>query len=130
MSGPRTGAPRGRRYLDDVGPLVDAIPLGRVLTYGDVAGITGWGAPRAVGAVMAEHGLELPWWRVVRADGSLVAGLLGRAKVHWVDEGTPLARGGQAVDLTLARWSGPGADDAEDLDDGVGPGGSGGPAPL
>ena len=101
-------AARPRRYLDDVAPLVDAIPPGRVLTYGDVAELTGWGAPRAVGAVMAQHGLELPWWRVVRADGSLVAGLLGRARVHWADEGTPLAPGGQGVDLALARWEGPG----------------------
>ena len=99
-------APR-RRYLDDVGPLVDAIPPGRVLTYGDVAELTGWGAPRAVGTVMAQHGHELPWWRVVRADGSLAEGLLARARLHWAEEGTPLRVGGDAVDLERARWEGP-----------------------
>ena len=118
----RAAAPaRARRYLDDVAPLVDAIPPGRVLTYGDVAELTGWGAPRAVGAVMAQHGLELPWWRVVRADGSLVAGLLGRARVHWADEGTPLVRGGQGVDLALARWEGPGGSGAPVPPDPPGP---------
>ena len=101
---------RGARYLDDVGPLVDAIPVGRALTYGDVAELTGWGSARAVGAVMAQHGHELPWWRVVRADGSLVEGLLPRARLHWAEEGTPLRRGGGGVDLALARWDAAGAE--------------------
>lgn len=26
-----------------------------------------------MGAFLAEHGSELPWWRVVRADGTLAA---------------------------------------------------------
>ncbi len=95
---------RGARYLDDVGPLVDAIPVGRALTYGDVAELTGWGSARAVGTVMSRHGHELPWWRVVRADGSLVEGLLPRARLHWAEEGTPLQPGGDAVDLAVARW--------------------------
>ncbi len=113
-------APRWR-YLDDVGPLVDAVPPGRVLTYGDVAELTGWGAPRAVGTVMARHGHELPWWRVVRADGSLAEGLLARARLHWAEEGTPLRPGGDAVDLARARW------DAADADPGADPGAQ--PAP-
>jgi alkylated DNA nucleotide flippase Atl1 len=99
-----------RRYLDDVAPLVDAVPSGRVLTYGDVAELTGWGAARAVGAVMSRHGHELPWWRVVRADGSLPEGLLPRARLHWAEEGTPLRQGGAAVDLALARWDAAGLD--------------------
>jgi alkylated DNA nucleotide flippase Atl1 len=99
---------RGRRYLDDVAPLVDAVPPGKVLTYGDVAELTGWGAARAVGAVMSRHGHELPWWRVVRADGSLPPGLLPRARLHWADEGTALLPGGDAVDLDRARWDGQG----------------------
>jgi alkylated DNA nucleotide flippase Atl1 len=105
------GRPPARRYLDDVAPLVEAVPPGCVLTYGDVAELTGWGAARAVGAVMSRHGHELPWWRVVRADGSLPAGLLPRARLHWAEEGTPLRPGGDAVDLERARWGA----------DGVGP---------
>jgi len=99
-----------RRYLDDVGPLVDAVPSGKVLTYADVAELTGWGAARAVGTVMARHGHELPWWRVVRADGSLPEGLLPRARLHWAEEGTPLRRGGDGVDLDRARWDAEGVD--------------------
>ena len=59
---------RSRRYCDDVAPLVDAVLSGKVLTYGDVAELSGWGAARAVGMVMSRHGHELPWWRVVRAE--------------------------------------------------------------
>lgn len=105
---PPVGSARSARYIDDVAPLVESIPPGQALTYGDVAELTGWGAARAVGAAMSRHGVELPWWRVVRADGSLVAGLLARARLHWVDEGTPTITGADgdvvAVDLGRARW--------------------------
>ena len=99
-----SGRPPGTRYLDAVAPLVEAVPPGQVLTYGDVAELTGWGAARAVGMVMSRHGHELPWWRIVRADGSLTPELLPRARLHWADEGTPLRPGGDAVDLERARW--------------------------
>ncbi len=112
MSGDARPPARSARYIDDVAPLVEAIPPGTALTYGDVAELTGWGAARAVGAAMSRHGHELPWWRVVRADGSLVAGLLPRARLHWVEEGTPTVTGDHgeavAVDLALARWEGDG----------------------
>lgn len=107
--------PRSARYIDDVAPLVESIPPGKALTYGDVAELTGWGAARAVGAAMSRHGVELPWWRVVRADGSLVAGLLARARLHWADEGTPTTTGTDgdvvAVDLGRARWD-PGGEES------------------
>ena len=47
------------------------IPPGFVRTYGDVSP----GAPRFAGAVLFEcDDPDLPWWRVVRADGSLAKG--------------------------------------------------------
>ena len=50
---------------------VRAIPQGFVATYGDVSP----GAPRFAGTVLFEgHEPDLPWWRVVRADGSLAKG--------------------------------------------------------
>lgn len=43
---------------------------GEVVSYGEIARRAGRpGAARAVGAFLAEHGGDLPWWRVVRADG-------------------------------------------------------------
>ena len=46
---------------------------GEVATYGEVAEEAGFpGAARAVGNLHA-RGEGLPWWRVIRADGSLAA---------------------------------------------------------
>jgi methylated-DNA-protein-cysteine methyltransferase-like protein len=48
------------------------LAVGEVVSYGEVARRAGRpGAARGVGAFLAEHGGSLPWWRVVRADGSL-----------------------------------------------------------
>jgi methylated-DNA-protein-cysteine methyltransferase-like protein len=46
---------------------------GEVASYGEIAQEAGFpGAARAVGSVLARSE-GLPWWRIVRADGSLVA---------------------------------------------------------
>lgn len=45
---------------------------GEVVTYGEIAAEAGFpGAARAVGSVLARND-GLAWWRVVRADGSLL----------------------------------------------------------
>lgn len=75
---------------------VREIPVGFVRTYGDVSP----GAPRFAGAVLFEcDEPDLPWWRVVRADGSLAKG--ARQKRHLVAEGVPF-RGGR-VEMKVAR---------------------------
>lgn len=52
--------------------VVASLAVAEVVSYGEVARRAGRrGAARAVGAFLAEHGTGLPWWRVVRADGSL-----------------------------------------------------------
>lgn len=56
---------------DDILAAVRAIPRGHVTTYGDLCP----GAPRRAGAVLAANAdRDLPWQRVVRADGSLAKG--------------------------------------------------------
>jgi alkylated DNA nucleotide flippase Atl1 len=74
---------------------VRGIPQGRVTTYGDL-----WpGAPRAAGAVLAScHDPDLPWQRVVRADGSLPKGERQRALLE--REGVPFK--GERVDMRAA----------------------------
>ncbi len=75
---------------------VRAIPAGFVRTYGDVSP----GAPRYAGAVLFEiDEPDLPWWRVVRADGSLAKGARQRALL--VAEGVPFK--GQRVEMSTAR---------------------------
>ncbi len=55
------------RVLD----VVDSIPPGRVMSYGDIAEYLRRGpGPRQVGRVMSVYGGAVPWWRVIRADGA------------------------------------------------------------
>lgn len=96
-------------YAEAVLDVVVAVPEGRVLAYGDVAELLGHGGPRNVGAVMSRYGSDVPWWRVVRADGRAPQGLEDEALAHWRAEDTPLVGGGvdgRRVDMRLARWDG------------------------
>jgi alkylated DNA nucleotide flippase Atl1 len=77
---------------------VRAIPPGFVATYGDVSP----GAPRFAGSVLfGADEPELPWWRVVRADGSLAKG--ARQRRLLVAEGVPFRD--QRVAMDAARVS-------------------------
>ena len=58
-------------YVEAVLSLVETMPRGRVTTYGALADAVGSRGPRSVGRVMSTYGGSVPWWRVVRADGSL-----------------------------------------------------------
>ena len=87
--------------------VVDRVPVGRVVTYGDIAWALGSNAPRAVGKVMAHYGHAVAWWRVVRADGTLPGSLAARAMPRYLAEGTPL-RGSGAVEIQRALWLGEG----------------------
>ena len=75
---------------------VRAIPEGFVRTYADVSP----GSPRFAGAVLFEcDDPDLPWWRVVRADGSLAKG--ARQRRHLIAEGVPFR--GDRVDMAAAH---------------------------
>jgi DNA-3-methyladenine glycosylase II len=83
---------REDRILDGV----RAIPKGFVRAYSDVDGA----APRLVGRILAGTDADVPWWRVVRADGSVPKGerqleLLRRERV-------PM--NGLRVDMSAARY--------------------------
>jgi len=94
-------------YVDRVLACVERIPRGRVTTYGAIAEAVGaelgGGGPRQVGAVMAAYGGPVPWWRVVRADGSLPESHQGEARQAYLEEGTPLRPSGR-IDLPNAFW--------------------------
>jgi alkylated DNA nucleotide flippase Atl1 len=85
--------------------LVESIPPGRVMAYGDVAAALGSRASRQVGQIMAYYGSEVPWWRVVRASGHPAVDHSTRALQHYRAEGTPLKWSGDAyrVDIAQAR---------------------------
>lgn len=90
----------------DVLELVERIPVGRVLSYGDVAELVGRGGPRSVGRVMSRYASGVPWWRVLRADGSVVPDLMARALPQYRAERTPMRAGGERVDMRRGRWDG------------------------
>lgn len=88
-------------FIEQVLSAVEAIPPGRVASYGEIAELLGRGGPRQVGWVMSHHGGGVPWWRVVRADGRPARGHEARALGLLAEEGTPLR--GDRVDLRSAR---------------------------
>ncbi|MEH0111081.1 MGMT family protein [Tersicoccus sp. MR15.9] len=97
-----------------------AIPEGRVLSYGDIADLLEGMGPRTVGRVMSRHGDDVPWWRVLRADGTVFGPLAARAAIEYAREGTPLApaRDGATaprVRMREARWQ-PSRDELARLD--------------
>jgi alkylated DNA nucleotide flippase Atl1 len=100
--------PFAERVLD----VVERIPPGRVMAYGDIAEYLGEGGPRQVGRVMSLWGGGVAWWRVVHADGS------GASSDHreeclarWREEGTPVR--GDRADMRRARWDGQGDNRAD-----------------
>ncbi|WP_332888278.1 MGMT family protein [Streptomyces carminius] len=118
MTGPVGELPE---YAEKVLTVVEGIPPGRVMTYGDIAEWLGEGGPRQVGRVMSLYGGAVPWWRVVRADGTPPPCHEGRALAHYRREGTPLRRSagppehapdvpaaprGVRLDMRRARWDG------------------------
>lgn len=78
--------------------VLDALPAGEVITYGEVAAEAGRpGAARAVGRIMATSDAGVPWWRVVAADGRLAPGKEAeqrrRLRAEGVDVGERRVRG-------------------------------------
>jgi alkylated DNA nucleotide flippase Atl1 len=102
--GADAGSDAAAHYVGDVLEVVEQIPAGRVLTYGDIARLVGHGGPRQVGQVMSRWGGSVPWWRVLRADGRPAIGHEERALKHYAAEGTPMKPDGERVDLRRARW--------------------------
>ena len=107
----RAGPERLPDFAERVLEIVDLIPAGMVLAYGDIAELLGEGGPRQVGSVMLRYGSSVTWWRVIRASGEAPPHLQEEAVARWRAEGTPMLRGapaGRRVDMTRARWGGEG----------------------
>src|SRR5574341_1517009 len=103
--------------IERVLSVIERIPPGKVLTYGDVAELAEAPTPRHVGQVLVHHGSAVPWWRVLRADGTAAPHLRERQLRLLREEGAAMVPHGEAVDLRKARW---------DPDGGGGGGGGGG----
>jgi alkylated DNA nucleotide flippase Atl1 len=98
-------------YSSRVLDVVDAIPAGQVMSYGDIAEYLGaGGGPRQVGRVLATYGGAVAWWRVIHADGTPAPGHEAAALAHYLAERTPLRSIASPVrvDMRQARWKGSG----------------------
>ena len=90
-------------FVDSVYDVVDTIPAGRVVTYGDIAEHLGQGGPRRVARVMAQCQGAVAWHRVIRSTGVPAEQVRARQLELLAAEGTPLLDGSR-VDLRRARW--------------------------
>jgi alkylated DNA nucleotide flippase Atl1 len=103
-------------FVDQVITLVNAIPVGQVMTYGDIAhiltsraeqvGISETYGPRMVGFVMSRFGSSMPWWRVIRSSGHPPRFHQEEAQSHYEEEETPLIESAESyrIDLRRARY--------------------------
>lgn len=82
--------------------IISAVPAGRVATYGDIAAAAGLGSPRQVGWILREDGSDLPWHRILRADGTPAPQLRSEQLQLLRTEGVLAA--GHRVDLRRYRW--------------------------
>ncbi|MGY1754994.1 MGMT family protein [Blastococcus sp. SYSU D01042] len=81
--------------------VVEQIPPGRVSTYGAIGRLVGVG-PRRVARALSSGGGAVPWFRVVRADGSAAEPVRVRQLELLAAEGVPLRSG--RVDLAACAW--------------------------
>jgi methylated-DNA-protein-cysteine methyltransferase related protein len=109
VSYPITGSNRMGSIRQAVLAAVRAIPAGRVMSYGDVAEFVGNRSARMVGRVLATYEPavdepDLPWHRVVRADGTCAEHLCAEQIQRLRTEGVRVD--GSRVHMTSARWDG------------------------
>lgn len=106
-----TSPPSRADYHIQVWEIVRAIPAGKVMTYGQIAALIpcpqnmserGYKAfgPRWVGGAMADCPADVPWWRVVNAQGRISLRKGGNAQREKLEkEGIDFASMGK-IDLT------------------------------
>jgi alkylated DNA nucleotide flippase Atl1 len=85
------------------------------MAYGDVAAYLGRGGPRQVAQVMSRWGSEVPWWRVLRANGTCAPEVADRQRPKLRREKVPFI--GDRVDIATARWLGGPPKNQEDEQD-------------
>lgn len=81
--------------LETIFERVRRVPPGYVTTYGDLSP----GAPRHAGRALSQMPPDIPWWRVVRSDGTWPKGDEQRARL--LEEDVPIR--GRRVVMDEAR---------------------------
>jgi len=97
-------------FFDEVYRIVARIPYGRVISYGQIARMLGnpRGA-RTVGWALSACPDDLPWQRVVMADGTIAdSGFAELRRTILHEEGVPFLPDGR-VDMGACEWDGAGS---------------------
>jgi alkylated DNA nucleotide flippase Atl1 len=81
--------------------VVERIPPGRVSTYGAIGRLIGIG-PRRVARALSSGGGAVPWYRVVRADGTAAEPVRVEQLARLAAEGVPVRKG--RVDVSAVGW--------------------------
>ena len=108
-----------QKYRARVYEIVNEIPAGRVMTYGQIAEILGEGyTPRTVGFVMHTADTEnVPWQRVINSQGACSTGRMtvpvNLQQQILEAEGVKFNEKGRC-DLNAYRWSPEGFEEKED----------------
>jgi alkylated DNA nucleotide flippase Atl1 len=82
--------------------VIAAVPAGKVATYGDIAAASGAPSPRLVGRILAEDGHDLPWHRILRANGTPAPHLVHEQLELLRTEGVLATN--DRIDLRTYRW--------------------------
>ncbi|RZS44202.1 O(6)-alkylguanine repair protein YbaZ [Herbihabitans rhizosphaerae] len=88
--------------LERVREIVASIPPGKVATYGDIAAMAGASTPRLIGRILAEDGHDIPWYRVLRANGTPAPHIARRQLELLRTEGVLADR--DKINLRTYRW--------------------------
>ena len=94
-------------FFSRVYDVVRKIPSGKCVAYGQIAWMPGTPrAARQVGWAMRKCPDELPWQRVIKADGSIAGGGYAELRRALLEaEGVPFLPDGR-VDLKACQWNG------------------------
>ena len=91
---------RERRIID----VLMALEEGEVTTYGDVAEVAGYPKQsRLVGRILRETTQDVPWWRVVNAQGRIRTANPAR-QAELLQEEDVLVSGGRVLDAPIGRF--------------------------
>ena len=81
---------------------VERIPAGRVSSYGAIGRIVGVGPRRVARALSGGGGGAVPWYRVLRADGTAAEPVRVHQLRLLAGEGVPMRDG--RVDMSAVGW--------------------------
>ncbi len=105
--------PQARAFFPRVYDIVRQVPRGKVTTYGDVAQLVGQGCDaRIVGYAMAACPADVPWQRVINAQGKISPRSgdgPAKQQMRLEAEGIEFDARGK-IDLKRFRWAGPGGE--------------------